>query len=103
MIGGEWAVLHSRWRHIGTHIVSFSSAWGRLAMGRSIPFLLGEFLIEVPPLAGSCLSLLFLQFNLTAYAAAGETSRAMRLAFFSASSRLPGGGRKNARVCAASS
>jgi hypothetical protein len=40
-------------------------------MGRSIPFSLGEFLIEGPPLAGSCLSLLFFQFSLTAYAAAG--------------------------------
>jgi len=49
---------------------------------------LGEFLIERPPLAaGSCLSLLFFQFSLTAYAAAGETSRAIRLALLISATR----------------
>jgi hypothetical protein len=27
------AVSHSRWRHIGTHIVSFSSVWGTVSDG----------------------------------------------------------------------
>ncbi len=46
------AVSHSRWRHIGTHIVSLVAFWGRSAMGWSVPFSLEEFLVEGPLLAG---------------------------------------------------
>ena len=65
MIGGEWkraagdrqspllvqAVSHSRWRHIGTHMFRLVAFWGRSAMDWSVPFSLGEFLVEGPVLA----------------------------------------------------
>jgi len=60
---------------------------GRSAMGWSVPFSWGEFLVEGPLQAGNCLWLLFFLFSLTAYAAAGETSRAMRLALLISATR----------------
>src|ERR1700680_2414996 len=45
------AVSHSRWRHIGTYIVSFSNVLGPVRMGWFVPFSLGEFLVEGPLLA----------------------------------------------------
>src|ERR1700676_2230041 len=45
------AVSHSRWRHIGTYIVSFSNVLGPVSDGWSVPFSLGEFLVEGPLLA----------------------------------------------------
>src|ERR1700677_2875878 len=50
--GSVEAVSHSRWRHTGTYIVSFSSVLGPVTMGWSGPFSLGEFLVEGPLLAG---------------------------------------------------
>jgi hypothetical protein len=47
------AVPHSRWRHIGTYIVSFSSALRPVNDGLVWPFSLGEFLVEGPRLAES--------------------------------------------------
>jgi hypothetical protein len=58
MIGGEWkragedrqgpllvrfgAVSHSRWRHIGSHIVAFSSVLGTVSDGLVRPFFVGR-------------------------------------------------------------
>src|ERR1700722_13294322 len=44
------ALSHSRWRHIGTHIVRLVAFGVRPAMGWSIPCSLGEFLVEGPRL-----------------------------------------------------
>src|ERR1700722_2551778 len=60
---------------------------GRSAMGWSVPLSLGEFLVEGRLQAGNCVWLLFFRFSLTASAAAGETSRAMRLALLISATR----------------
>jgi hypothetical protein len=45
------AVSHSRWRHIGLRLFRLVAFWGRSAMRWSVPFSLGEFLVEGPLLA----------------------------------------------------
>src|SRR6478736_7009364 len=48
------AVSHSRWRHIGTYIVSFSNVLGPVSDGLVCPFFVGRVLVEGPLLAACC-------------------------------------------------
>ena len=53
------AVSHSRWRHIGTYIVSFSNDLGPVSDELVCPFFVGRVLVEGPLLADSVEKLIY--------------------------------------------